>query len=206
MSTRLTNFAGLASLPVIRDELVVRRHVLTDDKLNEAVVITRSTPGPAGLYVVSSCYFAGDAARAIAGWLAMITPELLILPLLRFAAGKAEHPRLRLALRYGRRKRRAPAGRRRASWSGRSYRAGDRSNCCRDGRPDGGDQDRVTQDHCRSRADDSHDVVGRSADRFVTVSPGSIGPSRPVVQMSTSGRWCRQSPAVNAIRRRLPAD
>ena len=123
MSTRLTNFAGLASLPVIRDELVVRRHVLTDDKLNEAVVITRSTPGPAGLYVVSSCYFAGDAARAIAGWLAMITPELLILPLLRFAAGKAEHPRLRSAFRYGRRKRRAPAGRRRAYWSGRSYRA-----------------------------------------------------------------------------------
>ena len=54
MSIRLTSFAGLASLPVVGDELVVRRHVLTDEKLNEAVVITRSTPGPAGLYVVSA--------------------------------------------------------------------------------------------------------------------------------------------------------
>ena len=49
LKATLTSFAGLASLPVVRDELVVHRHVLTDEKLNEAVVITRSTPGPVGL-------------------------------------------------------------------------------------------------------------------------------------------------------------
>ena len=98
LKATLTSFAGLASLPVVRDELVIREHVLTDEKLNEAVVITRSTPGPVGLYVVSVGYFAGGVPGAIAGWLAMITPALLILPLLRFAASKAAHPRLRSAL------------------------------------------------------------------------------------------------------------
>lgn len=75
----------MASLPVVRDELIVHRHVLTDEQLNEAVVITRSTPGPVGLYIVSVGYFAAGILGAIAGWLAMITPALLILPLLRFA-------------------------------------------------------------------------------------------------------------------------
>jgi chromate transporter len=98
LKATLASFAGLASLPVVRDELVVRHHVLTDEQLNEAVVITRSTPGPVGLYVVSVGYFAGGIPGAVAGWLAMITPALLILPLLRFAASKADHPRLRSAL------------------------------------------------------------------------------------------------------------
>ena len=44
-----TAFAGLASLPVIQDSLVTHHHVLTAQQLNEAVVITRSTPGPVGL-------------------------------------------------------------------------------------------------------------------------------------------------------------
>ena len=76
-----TSFAGLASLPVVREDLVVHRHVLTDAQLNDAVVITRSTPGPVGLYVVPVGYFAGGFPGAIAGWLAMITPALLIVPL-----------------------------------------------------------------------------------------------------------------------------
>ena len=57
-----TAFAGLASLPVIHDLLVVQHHVLTDQQLNEAVVITRSTPGPVGLYIVSVGYFCGRAS------------------------------------------------------------------------------------------------------------------------------------------------
>ena len=98
LKATLTSFAGLASLPIVRDELVVRQHVLTDEKLNEAVVITRSTPGPVGLYVVSVGYFAGGMPGAVAGWLAMITPAFLMLPLLHFAASKAHHPRLRSGL------------------------------------------------------------------------------------------------------------
>lgn len=94
----LTAFAGLASLPVVQDELVIQRHVLTDKQLNEAVVITRSTPGPVGLYVVSVGYFVAGVPGAIAGWLAMITPAVLIIPLLHFARRKIEHPRAKSIL------------------------------------------------------------------------------------------------------------
>jgi len=62
----VTAFAGLASLPVIQDALVFQYHVLTDKQLNEAVVITRSTPGPVGLYIVSVGYFVAGVPGAIA--------------------------------------------------------------------------------------------------------------------------------------------
>lgn len=93
-----TAFAGLASLPVVQDELIVQRHVLTGTQLNEAVVITRSTPGPVGLYVVSVGYFVAGVPGAIAGWLAMITPALLIIPLVHFVGRKMEHPRVKSIL------------------------------------------------------------------------------------------------------------
>lgn len=63
----VTAFAGLASLPVVQEALVNQYHVLTDMQLNEAVVITRSTPGPVGLYVVSVGYFVAGIPGAIAG-------------------------------------------------------------------------------------------------------------------------------------------
>ncbi|MEO6946287.1 MAG: chromate transporter, partial [Nitrobacter sp.] len=72
----VTAFAGLASLSVIQDSLVNHYHVLTNEQLDEAVVITRSSPGPVGLYVVSVGYFVAGLRGAIAGWLAMITPAL----------------------------------------------------------------------------------------------------------------------------------
>lgn len=94
----VTAFAGLASLPVIQDELVIQRHVLTDTQLNEAVVITRSTPGPVGLYIVSVGYFVAGVPGALAGWLAMITPALLIIPLVQFVGRRMEHLRIRSML------------------------------------------------------------------------------------------------------------
>lgn len=96
----VTAFAGLASLTVIQDELVMQRHVLTYTQLNEAVVITRSTPGPVGLYVVSVGYFVAGVPGAIAGWLAMITPALLIIPLVHFMGRRMEHPRVKETLIY----------------------------------------------------------------------------------------------------------
>jgi chromate transporter len=98
LKATVTSFAGLASLAVVRDELVVKRPVLTDSQLNEAVVITRATPGPAGLYVVSVGYFARGISGAIAGWLAMSTPALLIVPLVHFAGRRVEHPKVKAVL------------------------------------------------------------------------------------------------------------
>lgn len=94
----ITAFAGLASLPVLQDSLVVQHHVLTNAQLNDAVVITRSTPGPVGLYVVSVGYFAAGLPGAVAGWLAMITPALLIIPLVHYVGRRMEQPRVKAVL------------------------------------------------------------------------------------------------------------
>jgi chromate transporter len=93
-----TAFAGLSSLPVVQDELVIQRHALTDTQLNEAVAISRSTPGPVGLYIVSVGYFVAGVPGAIAGWLAMITPALFIIPLVHLVGRKLEHPRVKSIL------------------------------------------------------------------------------------------------------------
>lgn len=89
----LTTFSGLASLPVLRQDLVVDHQVLTDVQLNAAIVIGRTTPGPAGLYLVSAGYLVAGWPGAFAGWLAMCTPAFLIIPLLVFVGRRAEHPR-----------------------------------------------------------------------------------------------------------------
>lgn len=95
LKATVTTFSGLASLPVLRDDLVLHHGMITDRQLSTAVVVTRTTPGPVGVYVVSVGYFADGVPGAIAGWLAMITPALLIVPLLRFAITRAEHPRVK---------------------------------------------------------------------------------------------------------------
>jgi chromate transporter len=72
LKATLNTFSGLASLPVLRQDLVLNHHVITDQQLNTAIVVSRTTPGPVGLYVVSVGYFADDA------------PALLIIPLIHF--------------------------------------------------------------------------------------------------------------------------
>lgn len=95
LKATLTTFSGLASLPVLRNDLVLRYGMITDRQLDTAVVVTRTTPGPVGVYLVSVGYFADGIPGAIAGWLAMVTPALLIIPLLRFASTRAENPRVK---------------------------------------------------------------------------------------------------------------
>jgi chromate transporter len=93
-----TAFAGLASLPVIHDTLVTQHGVLTEQQLNQAVVITRSSPGPVVIYIVSVGYFVAGVPGAIAGWLAMITPAVIIIPLVHFSGRHIDHPRVRSVL------------------------------------------------------------------------------------------------------------
>jgi chromate transporter len=95
----LTSFSGLASLPVVRSDFVVRRQVLTDRQLSTAVAAGRIGPGPNGIYVVSIGYIVDGIPGACAGWLAMITPAFLIIPMLRFLGARAEHPRARSVAR-----------------------------------------------------------------------------------------------------------
>jgi len=95
LKATLTSFSGLASLPVIRADLVTSRHVLTDDQLNTAVVVSRTTPGPVGVYVVSVGYSVAGMPGAVAGWAAMCTPAFLIIPAIRLAARRTRDRRVR---------------------------------------------------------------------------------------------------------------
>jgi len=99
LKATLTSFSGLASLPVVRNDFVVRYRLLTDRQLNTAVAAGRLGPGPLGLYVVSVGYFAAGIPGACAGCLAMITPAFLIVPMVRFLGSRAQHPRVRSATR-----------------------------------------------------------------------------------------------------------
>ena len=93
-----TSFAGLASLPEIRHELVEERHWLSDDDLEQSIVITRTTPGPVGVYVVSVGYMVDGWPGAIAGWLAMSLPSLAVILLVGYFGKRAQHPRIRSML------------------------------------------------------------------------------------------------------------
>ena len=95
----MTSFSGMASLPMVRDDLVTRRHVLTDRQLNTAIVAGRTGPGPNGLYLVSVGYFAAGLPGAIAGLIALVTPAFLILPLMHWIGKYAKVPRIRGAIR-----------------------------------------------------------------------------------------------------------
>ena len=69
LKATVTSFNGPSSLPILREDLVVRRHILTDRQLNAAVVAGRCAPGPMGIYVVSVGYFIGGLPGAFAdGW------------------------------------------------------------------------------------------------------------------------------------------
>jgi chromate transporter len=94
----VTSFSGLASLPILRQDLVVRHKVLTDRQLNTAVAVGRAGPGPIGLYVVSVGYFVAGAPGACAGMLATITPAFLIIPMIRRLGVRANRPRARSAI------------------------------------------------------------------------------------------------------------
>lgn len=94
-----SSFSGLASLPVVRADLVEKHHVLTDTQLNTAVAAGRSGPGPLGLYVVCVGYQVSGWPGAAAGLLAMVTPAFFIIGLLRWLGRHVDAPPVRRIIR-----------------------------------------------------------------------------------------------------------
>jgi chromate transporter len=94
----LTSFSGLASLPMVRNDFVVERHLLTDHDLSMAVVAGRTGPGPYGIYLVGVGYKAAGISGAMAALLAVMTPAFLIVPLLHWAGRHADDRRIRGAI------------------------------------------------------------------------------------------------------------
>jgi len=99
LKATMTSFSGLASLPMVRNDFVVERHLLADRQLNTAVVAGRTGPGPNGLYLVSVGYFVAGWPGAAAGLMAVMTPAFLILPLMYWVGARAGTPRVRGAIR-----------------------------------------------------------------------------------------------------------
>ena len=98
LKATITSFAGMGSLPQIRQDFVETRAVLSDQELSQAVLVGRATIGPMGAYVVAVGYFAGGWPGAVAGWLAMITPALVAIPLLTLIQRWVHLPRIRAAV------------------------------------------------------------------------------------------------------------
>jgi chromate transporter len=98
LKATLTSVSGLGSLPMVRQDFVVTRHVLTDHQLNMAVVAGRTGPGPYGIYLVCVAYEVGGAWGAIVGLLATITPAFLVIPLMHWVGAHAGKPRVRGAV------------------------------------------------------------------------------------------------------------
>jgi len=95
MKGTCTSFAGLASLPEVRQELVDNRHWMTDEQIDQSIVITRTTPGPVGGWVVAVGYMVDGWEGAIAGWIAMTAPALFVILLVGYFGKRAHHPRVR---------------------------------------------------------------------------------------------------------------
>lgn len=93
LKATMFSFSGFGSLPQLREDLVIRRAAITDEELNRAVLVARTTPGPMGVYVVSVGYEVNGLSGAVAGWLALATPAVIVIPLLVLAGTLAGHPR-----------------------------------------------------------------------------------------------------------------
>jgi chromate transporter len=99
LKAMVTTFGGTASLAVLREDVVVRHGLLSDRDLNLAVTAGRSGPGPNGIYLVSVGYLVAGVPGACVGWLAMVTPAFLVIPLVRVIGARADRPRLLGAIR-----------------------------------------------------------------------------------------------------------
>lgn len=83
LKASVMSFSGFGSVPIVRDDLVVHRAVVTDQQLSNAIAIGQATPGPIGMYLVTVGYFAAGVPGACAALLALATPALMAVPILR---------------------------------------------------------------------------------------------------------------------------
>src|SRR5262249_40112505 len=72
--------------------------LLSDRDLNLTFTAGRSGPGPNGIYLVSVGYLVAGMPGACVGWLAMITPAFLAIPLVRLVGARVDNPPLLRAI------------------------------------------------------------------------------------------------------------
>jgi chromate transporter len=94
----LTSFSGMTSLAIVRHDFVLQHQLLTDQQLTTAIAAGRLAPGPNGVYLVGIGYYLAGYPGAAVGWLALMTPAFLSIPLLVWLRRHSEHPTFRRAL------------------------------------------------------------------------------------------------------------
>lgn len=72
---------GLQALPLLLDDLVTQRALLSYQDFATAVAIGRITPGPNGLFVLSIGYYVGGFAGALAAALGIFIPPFVAMGL-----------------------------------------------------------------------------------------------------------------------------
>jgi len=98
LKATMTSFSGGTTLPSVRQDFVVQRHIISDAQLSHAVAISRMGPGPNGAFVICVGHYVAGAPGAVAGYFAMITPAWLAILFLRLLEGRTNHPRWRGAI------------------------------------------------------------------------------------------------------------
>lgn len=91
---------GLQALPLLQDELVFQRGVLTVSDFATAATIGRITPGPNGLFVLTIGYYVAGLWGALAGALGIAIPPFLAIGLVR-AHRRVAHQRWVVGLTRG---------------------------------------------------------------------------------------------------------
>lgn len=83
LKAALLSSGGLQSLPILREDLILSRPLLTDGDFATAVAIGRITPGPNGLFVLSLGYYLGGLIGVVAATLGITLPPFLAVGLVR---------------------------------------------------------------------------------------------------------------------------
>jgi chromate transporter len=84
------SWGGSQPLPILQDELIRQRSLLSDQDFATAIAIGRISPGPNGLFVLPIGYFVAGLAGAAAATLALCVVAISSLILLRLHARLAQ--------------------------------------------------------------------------------------------------------------------
>lgn len=83
LKASMLSSGGMQALPLLQEDLMHGRAILTETDFASAVAIGRIKPGPNGLFVISIGYFAAGFLGVVASIIAVMTPSLLGIGLVR---------------------------------------------------------------------------------------------------------------------------
>lgn len=92
LKASMLSSGGLQSLPLLQEDLILHRGLLTDGDFATAVAIGRISPGPNGLFVLSIGYYLAGFAGSLAAVLGVLVPPFLAIGLVRAHRRLANRP------------------------------------------------------------------------------------------------------------------